>query len=616
MSSKLIDRRDLQFCLYEMLDVEALTRHPWYADHSRETFDLALDSAYAMAREQMWPVYQDFDREGVAFDGKRAKAPSGMKPIWKSFGEGGWFAASAACEHGGQQFPHTIFAAVALMMSAANTTAAMYLGQATGAAHLLESFGSDFLRDRFMYKLFTGEWAGTMALTEPQAGTSLGDIATSARKALDGDYYFIKGTKRFISSGDHDLTPNIVHPTLAKIDGAPPGVKGISLFIVPTRRVNDDGSLGDWNDVNTGGVEHKLGLRGQATATLNFGENDRCIGYLLGDPNKGLQYMFQLMNMARIHTGIQAIAQASTAYHHAVEYAKERVQGRAVTNRDAASRQVPIIEHADVRRMLLTQKAYVEGVIGLLLYCARLGDELRVADSEARRKELNGLLELLTPVCKAYASDVAFESINLAMQVYGGNGYMEEYPIAQLMRDNRVFSIYEGTNTVQAMDLLGRKVPAESGAYFRSMMEEIGRTLAEIEGDDSLRDLHAAVKAAMEECIALTMHLGQLGLSGNVELYMSHATPYLRVFSQLVVAWILLRQAKIAADALGKIGADALGKIGADALAGDAADRSFYESKIATARYYIANILPMSTPIARIIMHDDRSALDFRPDWF
>lgn len=600
MSDKLIDMRDIEFLLYEMLDIEELPQHEYFSDHSRETFDMALDAAYQLAREKYWPVYQEFDKDPARFDGTKTTAPAAMHDLWQAAKEGGWFSPSADYDSGGQQFPFSIFLATSFMLNAANTAACMYIGQATGAAHLIEAHGSEFLRDRFMRKLYAGEWGGTMALTEPQAGTSLGDITTTAVKSEDGDYYMIKGVKRFISSGDHDLTENIIHPTLARIEGAPPGVKGISLFVISKYRVNDDGSVGESNDVLTGGIEHKLGLKGQATATLQFGENDQCRGWLLGEPNQGLHYMFQLMNTARIHTGIQAIAQASTAYHCALQYSYERVQGRAVTEKDPTTPQVPIIQHAEVKRMLLTQKAYVEGVTSLLMYCANLGDKMRVAKTDKEKDDYLSLLEILTPVCKAYASDVAYESISLAVQCYGGAGYIEEYPVAQLLRDNRVFSIYEGTNQIQAMDLLGRKVAIEQGAYFKLLLTEIGQTIGEAAAYDSLGEMSGKVGEALQEIIEVTQHLAQLGLGGKIEEYISYASPYLRVFSQLVVGWQFLKQSIVAETA----------------LANGANDEDFYHAKLATARFYVNTIMPTSRPIAKLILDGDRSSFDYKEEWF
>ena len=602
MSDKLLDMRDLRFILFEQLHVEDLSKHPHYADHTRDVIEMTLDASYQMAREVFWPAYVPMDRAGVQFDGKQARVHSSMHEIWKAYREAGWFGATTSVENGGQQFPYTVFLAATFIFNAANTAASMYVGQAIGAAHLLESYGSDFLKEKFMYKLYAGEWAGTMALTEPQAGSSLGDIASSAVKAKDGDHYLIQGTKRFISSGDHDLTSNIIHPTLARIEGAPAGIKGISLFVVPKYRLNPDGSAGESNNVLTGGIEHKLGIKGQATATLNYGEHGECHGWLLGEPNRGLSCMFQLMNEARIHTGLQAISQAACAYHCAVDYCRQRTQGREVTSKDPSSPQVPIIEHGDVRRMLLTQKAYIEGVSAVLLYCSYLGDREIISDSAEEKANCHALREILTPVCKAYSSDVAFESINLAMQCYGGSGYVEEYPIAQLLRDNRVFSIYEGTNNVQAMDLLGRKVAVEAGAYFRAYLAEVGKTLADAKKHPGLADLTSRVSEAMEELTQVTMHLGQIGFGGDHTLYISFATPYLRLFSQLTVSWQLLWQAEIAEAAL--------------AAATVPEERTYYESKLATARFYIHTILPTGHALAKTILETERIALDFKAEWF
>lgn len=600
MSDKLVDMQDLRFLLYEVFDIEELTKYKYFEDHSRETFDMAIDTAYDLAREVLWPGYQECDRIGAQFDGEKTTVPQPLHDMWKAFQDGGWFAPGTTYENGGQQFPYAVYCVAAFMFNAANTCAAMYFGQATGAAHLIDSFGTKEQKRLYMAPLFAGEWGGTMALTEPQAGTSLSDIATTAVKADDGDYYLIKGVKRFISSGDQDLTPNIIHPTLARIEGAPPGIKGVSLFIVPKYRVNDDGSVGEFNDVTTGGIEHKMGLKAQATATLNYGEKDSCRGYLLGEENQGLKCMFELMNTARIHTGIQAIGQASCAYQCALQYCRERLQGREVTERDVTTPQIPIIKHAAVRAMLVQQKAYVEGVMGLLLYCGQISDLERVAESEEERENWRQVLEILTPVCKAYGSDIAFESINLALQCYGGAGYIEEYPIAQLLRDNRVFSVYEGTNEIQAMDLLGRKVSAEQGAYFRTLLAEVGKTLAEAAEVEALAGMTEQLNKAMEELIQVTTHLGGIGLGGDIDLYISYATPYLRIFSQFVVSWQFLIQS-IAAQR------------GLDSGTGDS---NFYQGKLATARYYLSNTLPSGSSIAQAILANERTAYDFDEAWF
>jgi alkylation response protein AidB-like acyl-CoA dehydrogenase len=601
MSQPLVNRRDLDFNLYEVLDIESVTNYEFYEDHSKETFSLALDTAYQLAHEVMWPQFQPMDNEGVTIENGVTKVPQGMHEIWKALKEGGWIALPNDYEVGGQRFPMTIQLATALMFNAANTAATMYMGLTTGAAHLLESFASDELKEKYVLPMFSGEFAGTMALTEPQAGTSLSDIKTSATPVDGADYHIIRGTKRFISSGDHNLTENIIHPVLAKIEGSPAGVKGISLFLVPKYRLNEDGSIGEFNDVQTGGIEHKLGLKGQATAELKFGEKDECRGWLVGNPNQGLNYMFQMMNGARLHTGLQAISQASAAYHCALQYTKEREQGREVTNRDPESPQIPIIKYPEIKRMLLLQKAYIEGSLALLLYCGQQSDIVRGTEgsNDDTYHTALGILELLTPVCKAYVSDVACESISTALQCYGGAGYIEEFPVAQMLRDSRVFPIYEGTNQIQAMDLLGRKIPAKNGAHVQALMGEIGKTIAEASAEDDLKGFADKVQKAMEVLAETTLHLGGIGMKGDVDRYMSQASPYLDAFSQVVVAWRLLSQAIVANKKIQ-----------------EGSDDAFYLSKLATVKYYINAILPSTFTICEGIKNEADSAIDFEEAWF
>ncbi len=601
MSDALVDMRHIRFLLYEVLDTERLTRFPLYADHSRETLDMAIDTAYQLAQEVFWASYQDDDRHGAQFDGKNVTVPKGIHEAWTHCKEGGWMAPSAPYEYGGAQYPLTMHALLLYLFNAGNTAASMYVGGATGAARLLQRFGCDYLKNTYMTKLYAGEWAGTMALTEPDVGTSIGDITTIAAKASDGDYYHIKGVKRFISSGDHDLTENIVHPTLARIEGAPPGIKGLSLFIVPKYRIKDDGSLGEFNHVVTAGIEHKMGLKAQATATLNYGETGDCHGWLVGEPNQGLQYMFELMNEARVFTGIQAVAGASAAYQCALKYTKERIQGRDLANmKDPLAPQVAIINHADVRLMLLEQKAFIEGCLGLILYCADLADQYEVATDDAERERTRMVLEVLTPCCKAYGSYGAFDAIVKALQCLGGVGYTEDFPIAQILRDNKVFSIYEGANGIQALDLLGRKVAMKAGAAVRELMGEIGATLTEADNLPDLDDITAKVREVQNEVVATTMHLGMLGMSGQVDLFVCNASEYLRLFSQMAVSWQLLRQAVVAQKALNA----------------GTAEEAFYRSKVEVARFYTNRTLPHALATVQIIKANERTALDFKPEWF
>jgi alkylation response protein AidB-like acyl-CoA dehydrogenase len=604
MSDTLVNMRDVRFVLYELLDVEQLIRLEPFADHSRDTFDIALDAAYKLSKEVFWPAYVQMDLQGVSLDTKNNKAtvPEIMHKVWQAAREGDWMGITAPAEWGGQQFPGTVGAAVHFIQNAANTVAHMYIGAAGGAARLILSFGDDALKQTYIEKLFTGQWAGTMCLTEPQAGSSLSDVKTTATPVEGTDYYIIRGTKCFISSGDHDLTENIIHPVLARLPGAPPGVKGISLFVVPRFRVNPDGSVGDFNDVITANFEHKLGLRGNTTATLSFGENDDCRGWLLGEPHKGLRYMFQLMNEARIGTGSQATAVASNAYQQALEYARERLQGRKITEKDPTTPPVPIIRHADVKRMLLVQKSTVEGVFALLAYAALLSDKEHAGATEEEREKAGILLELLTPVCKAYGSEASYESIVQAIQCHGGYGFSEEFPLAQMLRDCKVFSIYEGTNYMQAMDLLGRKVPMKGGAGFKALLDAMTDTVKQASAVEALRPQAEKLGEAVKTVGETTMLLGGIAGKGDIEHYMYLAATYLKMFSPLVVGWLLLWEAVVAQKTL-------------DDKPNETETR-FYRGKIATARFYLNHEMPHLQANAQIIQSGERTAIDFDEQWF
>lgn len=604
MTDTLVNMRDIRFVLYEMLDVEKLTEMDYFKDHSREVFDITLNAAYKVAREVCWPASPEMDKFGVKLDplnNKTTVAPS-MHKIWQTAKDGGWFGATAPARWGGQQLPSTLYAATRLIFDSANTAAQMYISSAAGGAHLILSFGSDELKQIYLEKLFTGEWGATMCLTEPQAGSSLSDVKPTATKSQDGDYYLLSGTKCFISNGDHDMAPNIVHPVLARIAGAPAGVKGISLFIVPKYRVNQDGSVGEFNDVHAAGVEHKLGLRGNATCTLSFGDDGQCRGWLLGEANQGLAYMFQLMNGARIGTGLQAIGVATNAYHHALQYSRERTQGRKITSKDPTTPQLPIIEHADVRRMLLVQKASTEGVFALLAYSLYLSDHHRFNTNPDEKRKASLLLDLMTPVCKAYGSEAAYDSIVQSIQCYGGYGFSEDFPLAQMVRDTKVFPIYEGTNYMQAMDLLGRKVTMQKGAAFFALVGEISKTIKEAAGIDELKDLAARLETALKDIGDVTKELGGVAMGGDVELYMYSASYYLKAFSTLVISWLFLWQSIVSHRAL---------RAGVNEV-----DQNYYKGKLATARFFFNHEVPHMRANVEIMRSQERTALDFKQEWF
>ncbi|MBU2487872.1 MAG: acyl-CoA dehydrogenase, partial [Proteobacteria bacterium] len=450
MAQVISDRRDLDFVLYEQLDVEGLTKHEKYADFNRKTFDLMLNEARNFAVKEILPTVREVDENGVRFEGGKVIVPESYHRPYKLFCEGEWIAMAEVPEVGGMGFPATIAQAALEYIIGASFSFAAYGLAGHGTAKMIEIFGTEKQKELYLKKLYSGEWGGTMVLTEPEAGSDVGNLSTSAVPNGDGTYN-ITGNKIFITNGDQDLTPNIIHPVLARIEGAPKGTKGISLFIVPKIWVNEDGSPGELNDVVCTGIEEKMGLHGSATCSLTFGGAGKCRGVLLGDMNKGMRVMFYMMNEARLAVGAIGQVNASTAYLYALEYARKRIQGRDLAdflNPEAAP--VPIIRHPDVRRMLLWMKAHTEGMRSLVLYGANCFDKEHLAVDEKEKDFYKGMTELLTPIIKSYCSDKGFDACVLAMQIYGGYGYTQEYPVEQLARDSKINSIYEGTNGIQA----------------------------------------------------------------------------------------------------------------------------------------------------------------------
>uniref|UniRef100_UPI0028A14DCC acyl-CoA dehydrogenase family protein n=1 Tax=Stutzerimonas nitrititolerans TaxID=2482751 RepID=UPI0028A14DCC len=469
MSETLLCPRNLAFELYEVLDAEALTRRARFADHSRETFDAALGTARQIAQKYFAPHNRTSDEHEPLYQNGEAVLIPEVKPAVDAFIEAGFHNAQRSFEDGGMQLPNLLSRACFAHFQSANIATSSYPMLTMGAAHLIETFGSDDQKQRFLQPMIDGRFFGTMALTEPHAGSSLSDIRTRAEPAGDGSYR-LKGNKIFISGGDHPLSENIVHMVLAKLPDAPPGVKGISLFIVPKFLINNDGSLGPRNDVLLAGLFHKMGWRGTTSTALNFGDNGNCVGYLVGEPHKGLAYMFQMMNEARIGVGMGAIMLGYAGYLYSLNYARERPQGRLPDGKDPASAQVPIIEHTDVKRMLLMQKAYVEGAFDLGLYSARLVDDQHTATNEEERRNAGELLDLLTPIVKSWPSEFCLKANELAIQILGGHGYTREYPVEQYYRDNRLNPIHEGTHGIQSLDLLGRKLMQNNGAGLQQLL--------------------------------------------------------------------------------------------------------------------------------------------------
>jgi len=518
MAQFIADRRDVDFVLHEQLQAENLSEHEKYAEFNKKTIDLIISEARNLAIKELLPIRTDGDREGTQLENGKVTVPASFHKAWELFKEGEWIALSDVPEWGGQGMPVTLSLAASDYFIGANFAFMMYPGLTHGAGRLVQTFGTQKQKDMFLKKMFTGEWTGTMLLTEPEAGSDVGALTTSAVKNDDGTYS-ISGNKIFISSGEHDLAENIIHPVLARIEGAPEGTRGISLFLVPKIRVNDDGSLGEPNDVVCTGIEDKMGIHGNATCSLSLGSKGNCRGTLLGEENKGMRAMFQMMNEARLLVGLQGLACASAAYMYAVNYARERVQGRHLLKAledDAPA--VPIIEHPDIRRMLLTMKVYVEGMRSLLYYIGNCEDHLHTSAKEEDRARYQGLIDLLIPIAKGYVTDKAVEVCSLGVQVYGGYGYIKEYPMEQLLRDCRITPIYEGTNGIQAMDLLGRKLGLNKGKPIMDLLGEVQQTIATAKSISSLADVAGSVEAAVNKLGEVALHIGQIGMSPDTRL--------------------------------------------------------------------------------------------------
>lgn len=571
-----IPRRDLDFQVFEVLDAEGLCRLQRYAEHDRPVFDGVIDSAYRIAEQRFAPFAAACDvEEPRVVDGQVWMIPE-TKQAFAAYNEAAFTAASFDTEDGGMQLPLLISKATSAVFSSANVAFHSYSTLTAGAANLLITFGSPDQRKRLARPMLAGRFTGTMCLSESHAGSSLTDIRCQALPQDDGSY-LLTGSKMWISGGDHELAETIVHLVLAKIPGGPPGVRGISLFTVPRNRVNDDGSVGPNNDVRLAGINHKMGWRGTVNCVLSFGEQKRCRAELVGLPHHGLEYMFQMMNAARIGVGMNAVALGYAGYLHALAYARERPQGRPIGARDPKAPPVPILRHADVRRMLLAQKCWVEGGLALVLYCARLCDEERCEDDPARKADLHLLLELLTPIAKSWPSEFCLEANKLAIQVLGGYGYTRDYPVERLYRDNRLNHIHEGTHGIHGLDLLGRKVSMGGGGAMRALAARITETIAIARGQEQLSEYAAALEAALAD-LARTTEVLVGAMAKDPERALANATLYLDSLGHLVVAWRWLAQGLTALSARN-----------------GAVDRDFYAGKLAACRFFFRHELPRIT---------------------
>lgn len=599
MAEKFISERNLRFLLYEMNDAESLLRYPRYADHSREVFDMIIDAAMKMAKTLYRPTFVEMDRNQPEYvDGEVRVHPS-VRPLMRELGDGGWIGASLSYEDGGQQLPLMFGVMVpTIIFASANYSASVYANLTSGAASMITLYCTRELQDTYLPKMLTGEWQGTMALTEPQAGSSLSDITTTA-VPTDQGYYKIKGQKIFISAGDHNGADNVVHMVLARIKGAPAGVKGISLFLIPKKRVEEDGDLA-FNDLNCAGIYHKLGYRGCPITQLSFGENDDCRGWLVGETNKGLAYMFTMMNGARIDVGTCASAIASAAYYASLEYAQNRPQGRRLSSKNLNDPQIPIIEHADIRRMLLFQRAVAEGGLSLLMLCSRYEDISMIATGE-EQEEAHLLLDLLTPVAKTYPSEMGILSCSQGLQILGGYGFCDEFPLEQHYRDVRIHPIHEGTTGIQGQDLLGRKMTMKNGKAAKLYYREVKKTIDAAACCSDLKYYGQELEKALEKVQEVTGYLVGIALQGNTDLFLADATIYLEFFGIVTMAWQWLAQAVVARKALND---EALPE-----------DINFYEGKIVTCRYFFTYELPKIESMAVTLMKGSSLTLDIKNEY-
>ena len=590
------DLREIKFRLFEQFQLGDILGKAPYAQWSREDVEMVIDELYKWVCDKLGPLDPVGDGEGCKVEDGRVKTPTGFRQAWKELYEAGWRGLAVSEEHGGQGGPYALHTAADELMIGANTAFCMYAGLAHGVAEVVEKFGTPEQAERFVEKLHAGTYGGTMCLTEPDAGSDVGASVTKATRLGDGRYK-LEGTKIFITGGDHDLADNIIHLVLARTEDAPAGTKGLSLFLVPRDRLDGSGS----NHVGLGGIEHKMGINGSATCVLNFGDGGDCIGELVGaEEQQGIRMMFQLMNAARIAVGMQGLALGSAAYLNALDYARERKQGPSIENfKDPSAPKVPIIEHPDVKRMLIDMKSKVEGVRALILKLAVHTDRagiLRESNPE-EAKYHQGQVDLLVPLVKAYGSDQGFAVSATAIQVFGGAGYLRDHPVERYCRDAKIFSIYEGTNHIQALDLVGRKLTQNNGANFQAYMRDVGAFIAEHKEHPELGQAVAQLGKAIEAIGGSAMKLWGWFRGAQKDMVPLNANRFLDMMAETTVAWLLLDGARIALDKL-------------DALPADHADRKFFEGKRHSAVYFALNVLPEVISKAKTMANEDRSALD------
>lgn len=609
--------KDSLFVLFEQLGIEKLLKADRYSHVSKEDVEMIIKEAADFAVEHIGPTCKESDEEGCRLEEEKVYVPEVFRQPYKEFCELGWLSVTSNPELGGQGLPESVGIAVGEFFTGACQAFAMYSGLTRSNAFLIETFGTQEMIDKYCERMYKGEWGGTMCLTEAGAGSAVGDLRTVA--IPEGDHYKIRGTKIFISSGDHDLNDNIIHLVLARIQGAPEGMPGVSLFVVPKFRVNDDGSLGEFNDVVCTGIEHKMGIKGSSTCTLNFGDNDDCLGWIIGEPNKGIKYMFQMMNEARLGVALQGMALSSTAYLNALQYSKERVQGVDITAmKDPNAPRVTIINHPDIRRMLLTQKALSEGMRALVFYAAYCEDMSRITEDEKQKQTYHGMLELLTPICKAYCTDWSFKVTELAIQTYGGYGYCSDYPVEQYMRDAKINSIYEGTNGIQALDLLGRKLGMKGGMVLMQFLSELQKTGKALKDDGELTAMVETFNKGVKILQDTAMFLAGLSMKKEIIYPVSVASPFLTLMGHMVIAWMLMWQVTIVKPKLEEIfkAEGATDELAKQKVIKEKVDAAYYYGKIKACDFFVANYVPEVEAISTMIKAQNKALLEIPEEAF
>jgi alkylation response protein AidB-like acyl-CoA dehydrogenase len=552
--------------------------------------DLLISSARDVAIKEVLPTNIIGDREGCTYNEDGTVAiPEDFKQTYKFLSDEGWFTVSDTIEHGGGGYPHIAATVCNEVLVSANMALMMYAALTMGAARMIEKFGTDKQKNLFLDNMYAGHWLGTMVLTEPDAGSDVGSITATAKKNKDGTYS-IKAEKIFISAGEHDIGQNIIHPVLARIEGAPEGTKGISLFIVPKIRIKKNGALGQPNDVVCTGIEEKLGIHGSATCQMSFGSKGKCKGFLLGEENKGMKVMFTMMNEARIAVGLQALSGVSAAYQYSLDYAQQRIQGKDLNEiTDPNAKSCAIINHPDVQRMLMETKIYTEGARSLVYYMEYLNDLIKVSDNWKGKAKYSGMVEFLTPIVKGYVSDKAFYAINQGLQIHGGSGYTKEYPLEQLLRDVRIAPIYEGTNGIQAMDLLSRKLGLNNGQTAVDILTEImAVTMEALEYEDFV-DLINRQSEMLDDFVDFAMRLGLAAFDVKTRhTAFAYAYNFMEIVGDIVMYWMLMKRAVAAKKAL-------------DGGAKKKSDKLFYLGQIDSFKYFVNTVLPKTRANMQIV---------------